>query len=142
MADANAVSVTPSARSAYADLPPTAPRKDIAMPQIGEFTREETGFTGRIHTLTLYREITIIPAEPSEVENAPDYRIHHGANDNAPEIGAAWTRTGEKAGEYLSLLIDDPALPQPIRANLFQNGADATSWSLQWSRPQKRTDRD
>ena len=23
------------------------------MPQIGQFTRDETGFTGRIHTLTL-----------------------------------------------------------------------------------------
>ena len=31
------------------------------MPQIGEFTREESGFTGRIHTLTLFREITIVP---------------------------------------------------------------------------------
>lgn len=26
------------------------------MPQIGQFTRETTGFTGRVHTLTLYRE--------------------------------------------------------------------------------------
>ena len=79
------------------------------MPQIGEFTREEFGFTGRIHTLTLYREITILPVEPSEVENAPNYRVHHGADDNAPEIGAAWTETSEKAGEYLSVLLDDPA---------------------------------
>jgi uncharacterized protein (DUF736 family) len=142
MAGANAVIALPTAGAPLADCHSTAQRKDIAMPQIGEFIREESGFTGRIHTLTLYREITIIPAEPSEVENAPDYRIHHGADDNAPEIGAGWTRTSEKAGEYLSLLIDDPALPQPIRANLFQNGADATSWSLHWSRPQKRTERD
>lgn len=112
------------------------------MPQIGEFTREESGFTGRIHTLTLYREITILPVEPSEVENAPNYRVHHGADDNAPEIGAAWTETSEKAGEYLSLLIDDPTFTQPIRARLFQNGADATSWSLHWNRPQKRGERE
>ncbi|ODT78116.1 MAG: hypothetical protein ABS76_25180 [Pelagibacterium sp. SCN 64-44] len=112
------------------------------MPQIGEFTREESGFTGRIHTLTLYREISIVPADPSDVENAPDYRIHHGADDNSPEIGAAWTETSEKAGEYLSLLIDDPTFAQPLRARLFQNGADATSWSLHWSRPQKRGERE
>lgn len=138
MAGANAVIAQPQAGLPLADCHTTATRKDFAMPQIGEFTREESGFTGRIHTLTLYREITIVRADPSEADNAPDYRIHYGADDNAPEIGAAWTETSEKAGEYLSLLIDDPTFPQPIRARLFQNGTDATSWSLHWSRPQKR----
>ncbi len=111
------------------------------MPQIGEFTRYATGYTGRIQTLTLDLEITITPAEPSEAENAPDYRLHHGAEEDAREIGAAWTRSGEKAGEYLAVLIDDPMLAHPIRAHLFQNGADATSWSLHWNRPPKRDGR-
>ena len=71
------------------------------MPQIGTFTRETTGFVGRIHTFTLFRELTIVPAEPSDAENAPDYRIHHG-NDDGPEIGAAWKRTGERAGEFIA----------------------------------------
>lgn len=112
------------------------------MPQIGEFTREETGFTGRIQTLALACELSIVPVDPSDVENAPNYRIHLGADDNGPEIGAAWTESSEKAGEYLSLLIDDPSFPQPVRARLFQNGADAASWSLHWSRPQKRGERE
>lgn len=112
------------------------------MPQIGEFTREESGFTGRIQTLALKHDISIVPVETSDVENAPNYRVHLGADDNGPEIGAAWTESSEKAGEYLSLLIDDPSFPQPIRARLFQNGADATSWSLHWSRPQKRGERE
>ena len=111
------------------------------MPQIGQFTRDETGFTGRVHTLTLSRELTIVPAEHSEAENAPAYRVHYSDADG-PEIGAAWTRTGEKAGEYLSVLLDDPALPQPIRANLFQNGSDKASWSLHWSRPRDRAEKD
>lgn len=84
------------------------------MPQIGQFTRDETSFTGRIHTLTLSRELTIAPAEHSDAENAPAYRVHHGDADG-PEVGAAWTRTGEKAGEYLSVLLDDPALSQPMQ---------------------------
>jgi len=40
------------------------------------------------------------------------------------------------------VLLDDPALPQPIRANLFQNSSDKASWSLHWSRPKQRDERD
>ena len=112
------------------------------MTQIGEFTRDKTGFRGRIMTLTLDRGIAILPAEPSETENAPDYRVHVSEDEVAIEIGAAWTRTGEKAGEYLSVLIDDPIVPHPIRATLFQNGAAPASWSLYWNRPPKRDGKD
>ena len=111
------------------------------MPQIGQFMRETTGFVGRVHTFTLFRELTIVAAEPSDAENAPDYRIHHGGDDG-PEIGAGWKRTGERAGEYISLLIDDPALPQPIRANLFRDDDGGAAWSLHWTRPVKRDGKD
>ena len=111
------------------------------MPQNGQFTREGSGFTGRVHTLTLYRELTIVPGDPSDAENVPDFRVHHGADDGQ-EIGAAWKRTGEKAGEYLSILLDDPALPQPIRANLFRDDDAGSSWSLHWTRLKPREERD
>ncbi|WP_234050595.1 MULTISPECIES: DUF736 domain-containing protein [unclassified Xanthobacter] len=111
------------------------------MPQIGEFTRETTGFVGRVHTFTLFREITIIPAEPSDTDNAPDYRVHNG-NEEGPEIGAGWKRTGERAGDYIALVIDDPALPQPIRANLFRDDDGGASWSLHWNRAPKRGERE
>ena len=111
------------------------------MPQIGQFTRENSGFVGRIHTFTVYREVTVVPAEPSDAENAPDYRIHHGDGDG-PEIGAGWKRTGERAGGYIALVIDDPALPQPIRANLFRDDDAGNAWSLHWSRPAKRDGKD
>jgi uncharacterized protein (DUF736 family) len=111
------------------------------MTQIGEFTREKRGYYGRIHTLSLNLDIAIVPAEPSDTENAPDYRIHI-SDDDGPEIGAGWKRSSEKAGEFVSIQLDDPILSQPIRANLFQNGSDKTSWSLHWSRPQKRDGKD
>jgi uncharacterized protein (DUF736 family) len=114
---------------------------ETIMSQIGAFTREQSGFVGRIHTLTLYREVTVVPAESSDTENAPDYRLHQG-NDDGPEIGAGWKRTGERAGEYIAFLIDDPALPQPIRANLFRDDDAGNAWSLHWSRPQKRDGKD
>ena len=56
------------------------------MPQIGQFTRETSGFTGRIETFTLFRDIAIVPADPSDAENAPDYRIH-ARDDGAEETG-------------------------------------------------------
>lgn len=111
------------------------------MPQIGEFTRNPTGYSGRIRTLSLNLDVAIFAAEASDVENAPDYRVHAGSEDG-PAIGAGWKRSGEKAGEFVSLLIDDPTFAQPIRANLFQNGDDKKSWSLHWSRPRDRAEKD
>ncbi len=111
------------------------------MPQIGEFTRTKTGYAGRIRTVALDVEMVLIPAERSDAENAPDYRIHLH-DDDGPEIGAGWKRTGEKAGDYVSLQIDDPSFRQPIRANLFQSGDDKSAWGLHWNRPPKRSERD
>lgn len=107
------------------------------MTQIGEFTREKKGFLGRIHTLRLNLNIAIVPAEASETDNAPDFRVHLGDEDG-PEIGAGWKRSSDKAGEFVSIQLDDPTFVQPIRANLFQNGDDKASWSLHWSRPRDR----
>lgn len=111
------------------------------MPQIGEFTRTKTGYAGRIRTVALDIEMVLVPAERSNAENAPDYRIHL-RDDDGPEIGAGWKRTGEKAGDYVSLQIDDPSFRQPIRAHLFQSGDDKSAWSLHWNRPPKRSERD
>lgn len=111
------------------------------MSQIGQFTRETTGYFGRIQTLTLDLELALVPAETTEAENAPAYRVHAG-DAEGPEIGAAWKRTGEKAGEYLSVLFDDPALSQPIRANLFRDDEAGAAWSLHWNRPKPREERD
>jgi uncharacterized protein (DUF736 family) len=107
------------------------------MPQIGQFTRTESGYAGHLHTLLLDLELVLIPADHSDAENAPDYRIHLG-DEEGPEVGAGWNRNGERAGDYVSLLLDDPVLHEPLRANLFQAGADQTSWALHWNRRPKR----
>ena len=115
------------------------------MPQIGQFTRDDNGFIGNLETLLLHQDIIIVPTEPSDAENAPHYRVHifDGMNNEAgAEIGAGWKRTGEKAGDYVALLFDDPTFSQPIRANLFQSADDKSAWSLHWSRPPRRGERD
>ncbi|MGV0821041.1 DUF736 domain-containing protein [Martelella sp. AMO21009] len=111
------------------------------MTQIGHFTRTKSGYSGRISTLTLDRELTLLPAESTDAKNAPDYRVH-GGDGSGPEVGAAWNRTGEKAGDYLSLQIDDPAFDRPIRANMFKLDTKNDTWTLQWNRPPKRGDKD
>ena len=111
------------------------------MAQIGTFKRTKTGISGRIRTLALDAELVLIPVDKRDAENAPDYRIHLGDVDGSevgPEVGAGWKRTGEKAGEYVSLQLDDPSFAQPIRANLFQADDQGTAFNLLWNRPPRR----
>lgn len=145
MARADAVIASPAAGAVPVDGFPNATAKEAAMPQIGQFTRQETGFAGKLETFTLFRDVVIVPAEQSDAENAPDYRVHasdDGKAEAGPEIGAGWKRTGERAGEYIAVLIDDPALPHPIRANLFRDDDAGNAWSLHWSRPRDRSEKD
>lgn len=111
------------------------------MTQIGSFQRTRHGYEGRIHTLNLDAQLCLTAAEPSNTENAPDWRIHLGDSETGPEVGAGWDRTGEKAGAYVALLIDCPTLVQPISANLFRSSQHDGLRHLLWSRPQRREDR-
>lgn len=129
---------------AHADTlnPPTNhQQKGIPMAQIGTFKRTKTGFSGHIRTLALDAKLVLIPVDKRDAENAPDYRIHLGDDKGAevgPEVGAGWKRTGEKAGDYISLQLDDPSFVQPIRANLFQANEAGTSFDLLWNRTSRR----
>ena len=110
--------------------------------QIGNFIRTANGYEGMIETATLDLRIALVPAEHSDTEKAPDWRVHRGSDAEGPEIGAGWNETGERAGDYVSLRIDDPAFAQPIRAALFRSEADESSWVLRWTRSQARRERD
>ena len=82
------------------------------MPQIGEFTRSASGFTGRIKTLTLDAEIVLVAVDPAGIENAPDHRVHLGADEEAAEIGAAWTRT-RTLSRVIALVTSSPGCTSP-----------------------------
>lgn len=103
------------------------------MAQIGTFTRNDDGFFGRVRTLTLDVEVAILPADGTDAENAPEHRVFL----DGLEVGAAWDRTGDRAGSYLSLTIDDPSFLEPIRARLFEADAKKAAWSLHWKRRNK-----
>jgi len=68
------------------------------MPQIGEFTRNEIGLFRPHPHASLDVELTLVSAEASDAENTPDYRIHL-RDEDGPEVGAGWKRTGERAGD-------------------------------------------
>lgn len=107
------------------------------MTQIGHFTRSPAGYSGRLRTLSLDLDLTFVPIDNLETENAPAYRIHLGDEDG-PEVGAGWKHSGERAGPFISVLLDDPVFQQPIRARLFQSDSEGRDWGLHWTRPRKR----
>lgn len=108
------------------------------MIRIGEFYARGDGFSGSLVTLGIDAAVTIVPAAHSDTKNAPDYRVHAGEDAEAPEIGAGWKRTGERAGPYVAITIDDPFLPRAIRANLFRPAAEGDPHLLYWQRAQRR----
>jgi uncharacterized protein (DUF736 family) len=105
------------------------------MTQIGEFMKTMEGWQGRLRTLSIEADLTIVPAEQNDGDNAPDFRIHLGPTAEGPEVGAGWRKVGERAGEYLAVQIDCPTLPRPIRANLFQSTQSPRDHVLLWNRP-------
>lgn len=104
--------------------------------RIGTFVAADGGFAGHLHTLTLDIDFVLVPADSSDSENAPDFRVIAGEGDEAREVGAGWKHVGEKAGDYVAILLVDPMFIQPLRANLFQG--DGNNHVLVWSRPTKR----
>ena len=104
--------------------------------RIGTFIAADGGFAGHLHTLTLDIDLALVPADPSDSENSPDFRVIAGEGDEAREVGAGWKHVGEKAGDYVSVQIDDPSFVQPLRANLFKG--DDNGHVLVWSRPSRR----
>lgn len=106
------------------------------MPQIGTFTRNDDGFFGRVRTLTFDVEATILPIDGGDGDNVPNHRVFA----SGIEVGVAWDRTGDRAGAYLAVSIDDPSFVEPIRARLFASDVRKDVWNLLWSRKSKRDD--
>ncbi|MCR6632604.1 MAG: DUF736 domain-containing protein [Magnetospirillum sp.] len=99
---------------------------------IGIFTpTKDGGWTGAIRTLTLDLKARFVPNDNKDSERAPAFRIFAGRS----EIGAAWTERsgGDTPRDYLSVRLDDPALPQPVTAALFA-ASDGQEAQLVWSR--------
>ena len=98
------------------------------MATIGSFTVGKDGYTGTIRTLTVNMKASIVANDRKKIEREPDFRIYAGR----AELGAAWKAKtgGDEPRDYLSVLLDDPSFPQPIRAALFEeDGAAFLVWN-------------
>jgi len=104
------------------------------MIDIGAFQSNGDGYTGTLTTLGLTAELTLEPFD-STSDKAPDFRILH----NGREVGGAWRRQSKSGTAFLSVAIQDPSLPCPIRAALFQpRQPKSKTWPLVWDRAGNR----
>jgi uncharacterized protein (DUF736 family) len=106
---------------------------------IGNFRYDphRDAYIGEIKTLTLHRANVEFRNVNKSSENEPDYRIIEESAAGSVELGAAWKRKSEAGREFLSVSLDDPALPRPLSAALMPSD-DGASAILIWSRPSKR----
>ncbi len=98
------------------------------MATIGNFTVSKDGYVGTIRTLTINVKARIAANDQKKSEGAPDFRVYAGK----AELGAGWKAktNGEEPREYLSVLLDDPSFPEPVRAALFEDdGAAYLVWN-------------
>ncbi len=98
------------------------------MATIGSFTAGKDGYVGTIRTLTINVKARIVANDQKKTDGAPDFRVYAGR----AELGAGWKAksSGEEPREYLSVLLDDPSFPEPIRAALFEDdGAAYLVWN-------------
>jgi len=104
------------------------------------FEPTANGYAGRVRLFGINEAIVLVATDPGDAENAPDYRIHLDDEDG-PEIGGAWKRVGERAGDYIALEIDSPLFPAVFRPALFQADNEGRTFRLAWKRPRSREDR-
>jgi len=98
------------------------------------------GYAGDIRLFGIKETIALVAVEANDIENAPDYRVHLD-DENGPDIGGAWKRVGERAGDYIALEVDSPLFPSPFRPVLFRADDDGRTFRLTWKRPKPRDDR-
>jgi uncharacterized protein (DUF736 family) len=94
-------------------------------------------YAGEIKTLTLHRTKVALRPSEAKTEKGPRYRVMAEGAPGSVELGAAWKRKSEAGREFLSVTLDDPALPRALRAALMPS-EDGTGAVLIWARPSKR----
>ena len=78
---------------------------------------KEGGGEGAIRTLSIDRAVRLVPNDDRASDAAPIFKVLAGK----AELGAVWPRRTSRTGKsYFPVKLDDPGLPQPITATLFE----------------------
>jgi len=99
---------------------------------IGTFTpAKDGGWVGTIRTLTIDAKVRLVPNDDRTSKKAPAFRVLVGNS----RIGEAWESktAGLSPKDYLRVRLDDPLLPEPLTAALFQV-QDGSIAQLLWNR--------
>lgn len=106
---------------------------------IGNFKHDpkRDTYAGEIKTLTLLRGNVQFRSVTKGKAKEPDYRIVEEGDTGTVELGAAWKRTSKSGSEFLSVMLDDPALAGSLNAALMPSG-DGKKAILNWSRPARK----
>ena len=73
---------------------------------IGEFTKTDHGFTGKVETLAIKSAtITFQPNDDKAKDIHPDSIVMHGQR----EMGVAWDKEDDR-GHYISCSFEEPSL--------------------------------
>jgi uncharacterized protein (DUF736 family) len=89
------------------------------MAVIGTLTpAKDGGWVGTIRTLTIDAKVLLVPNDDRSNSKAPAFRVFVRNS----RIGDAWeAKTGRSnPKEYLRVRLDDPQMPEPVIAALFQ----------------------
>ena len=105
--------------------------------QIGCFRADGDGFVGRVQTLTLDVAVRLIPTGFVGHGRAPDWRVHLDDKTHPEcigiEVGSGWTHKRPTIGEYITIQLDCPSFPRPVRANLLPSTQAGEEHVLLWS---------
>jgi uncharacterized protein (DUF736 family) len=93
-------------------------------------------YRGEIATLTLQRSNVELRPTDKAGDREPDYRIVQERDGAIVEFAAAWKRSSGKGRDFLSITLDDPALPASLNAALFLSDRDDHA-TLVWQRQAK-----
>ncbi|HTV87575.1 MAG TPA: DUF736 domain-containing protein [Stellaceae bacterium] len=106
---------------------------------IGHFTygKAQDRYTGELATLTAGpRKLVFQPSEAT-AEKAPHYRVIGDSKAGDIELGAAWKSRSREGVDYLSVKLDDPALPAPVNCALMAS-TEGEGFILVWSRDSRK----
>jgi len=101
---------------------------------IGQFTKAEHGYTGKLETLAVKANVTLQPNEDKEKDSHPDFIVLHGQT----EIGVAWNRSDDR-GHYVSIAFEEPSLA-PGFYTLSKSAAEK-GYELRYRKPMPKKEK-